>query len=43
MNRESFSWRGYTKMVCNRVSTVYDSSVPELCGCPPADWPGWRQ
>ena len=43
MNRESFSWRGYTKMVCNRVNTVYDSSVPELCGCPPANWPGWRQ
>ena len=43
MNRESFSWRGYTKMVCNRLSTVYDSSVPELCGCPPTDWPGWRQ
>jgi hypothetical protein len=43
MNRESFSWRGYTKMVCNRLSTVYDSSVPELCGCPPADWCGWRQ
>jgi hypothetical protein len=43
MNRESFSWRGYTKMVCNRLSTIYDSSVPELCGCPPADWCGWRQ
>jgi hypothetical protein len=43
MNRESFSWRGYTKMVCSRLSTIYDSSVPELCGCPPTDWPGWRQ
>jgi hypothetical protein len=43
MNRESFSWRGYTKMVCNRLSTIYDSSVPELSGCPPSDWCGWRQ
>jgi hypothetical protein len=30
-------------MICNRLSTVYDSSVPELCGCPPTDWCGWRQ
>jgi hypothetical protein len=38
----NFSWRGYTRMVCTRLATVYDPSVPELCGCPPAAWPGWR-
>jgi hypothetical protein len=43
MNRESFSWRGYTRMVCDRLNTVYDTSVPFLCGCPPQTWPGWRQ
>ena len=43
MNRESFSWRGYARMVCNRLSTIYDPSVPTLCGCPPPTWPGWRQ
>ncbi|NBP66288.1 MAG: hypothetical protein EBU66_16760 [Bacteroidetes bacterium] len=43
MNRESFSWRGYARMICNRISTIYDPSVPTLCGCPPPTWPGWRQ
>jgi hypothetical protein len=37
-----FSWRGYARMVCNRLATNYDPSVPELCGCPPPTWPGWR-
>jgi len=39
---QGFSWRGYAKMVCNRLGTVYDTSVPELCGCPPPTWVGWR-
>ena len=43
MNRESFSWRGYTQMVCDRLNTIYDTSIPFLCGCPPQTWPGWRQ
>lgn len=43
MKQESFSWRGYTRMVCGRLNTVYDTSVPFLCGCPPQTWPGWRQ
>jgi hypothetical protein len=38
----NFSWRGYTRMVCTRLATVYDPSVPELCGCPPSAWPGWK-
>jgi hypothetical protein len=37
-----FSWRGYSRMVCNRLSTVYDPGIPELCGCPPPTWAGWR-
>lgn len=42
VRQDNFSWRGYTKMVCTRLSTVYDPSVPELCGCPPPSWIGWR-
>ena len=38
-----FSWRGYSKMVCTRLQTTMDSGLPELCGCPPVSWPGWRQ
>jgi hypothetical protein len=43
MKQESFSWRGYTRMICGRLNTVYDTSVPFLCGCPPQTWPGWKQ
>ena len=42
MAKENFSWRGYTRMVCTRLATVYDPSIPELCGCPPPSWIGWR-
>ena len=38
----NFSWRGYTKMVCSRISTLYDTGAPEACGCPPLTWSGWR-
>jgi hypothetical protein len=38
----NFSWRGYARMVCTRIGTIYDSGVPEMCGCPPPTWPGWR-
>lgn len=40
---DDFSWRGYTKMVCTRLQTTTDTGLPELCGCPPVGWPGWRQ
>jgi len=43
MRQESFSWRGHTRMVCDRLNTVYDTSIPFLCGCPPQTWPGWRK
>ena len=39
---ETFSFRGYAKMICNRLSTNYDPGIPELCGCPPPNWHGWR-
>ena len=42
MKRDGFSWRGHSKMICNRLGTIYDTSVPELCGCPPPTWAGWR-
>ncbi len=37
-----FSWRGYAKMICQRLMTTMDPSLPETCGCPKMDWPGWR-
>ncbi len=37
-----FSWRGYAKMICNRLQTDYYTGVPEACGCPPMSWPGWK-
>jgi hypothetical protein len=40
---QDFSWRGYSKMVCTRLQTTTDTGLPELCGCPPVGWPGWRQ
>lgn len=40
---DDFSWRGYTKMVCTRLQTTTDTGLPELVGCPPVGWPGWRQ
>ena len=38
----SFSWRGYARMICHRLTTNYDAGVPSACGCPPASWPGWK-
>ena len=40
--RDGFSWRGYTRMVCARLGTIYEPGIPELCGCPPPTWPGWK-
>jgi len=38
----NFSYRGYAKMVCSRLETIYDPGVPQLCGCPPPTWSGWK-
>jgi hypothetical protein len=43
MKKESFSWRGHARMICTRLNTIYDPSIPVLCGCPPPAWPGWKQ
>ena len=40
---KDFSWRGYAKMVCTRLQSTTDSALPEACGCPPAEWAGWKQ
>jgi hypothetical protein len=37
-----FSWRGHARMVCTRLLTTPDPGLPETCGCPPLNWPGWR-
>uniref|UniRef100_A0A6C0JVA7 Uncharacterized protein n=1 Tax=viral metagenome TaxID=1070528 RepID=A0A6C0JVA7_9ZZZZ len=39
---ENFSFRGYARMICSRLGTNYDPGIPDLCGCPPPTWPGWR-
>ena len=40
---QDFSWRGYAKMVCTRLETTTNTGLPEVCGCPPVGWAGWRQ
>ena len=37
-----YSWRGNARMVCTRLQSSFNTALPELCGCPPMDWPGWR-
>ena len=37
-----FSWKGYARMMCNRLQATMDPALPETCGCPPMDWKGWR-
>ena len=37
-----YSWRGNARMVCTRLLTTPDPGLPEICGCPPLEWPGWR-
>ena len=39
---DDFSWRGYARMMCTRLQATMDPHLPVLCGCPPMDWPGWR-
>ena len=40
-NAPGGSWRGYTRMICTRLSTTTDPGLPEMCGCPPDSWRGW--
>lgn len=39
---DDFSWRGYTKMICNRLKATPDPGLPESCGCPADSWQGWN-
>ena len=39
---QDYSWRGNARMVCTRLLTTPDPGLPETCGCPPLNWPGWR-
>ena len=39
---DTFSWRGYAKMICSRLGTSHDPGLPGTCGCPPLTWSGWR-
>jgi hypothetical protein len=39
---QEFSWRGHVQMVCNRLLTTPDPGLPEVCGCPPLSWSGWK-
>jgi hypothetical protein len=39
---KEFSWKGYARMICNRLQATLDPALPETCGCPPMDWKGWR-
>ncbi len=38
----NFSWRGYARMICNRLQTHYYTGTDVACGCPPINWPGWN-
>jgi len=38
----SYSWRGYTQMLCSRLNTTPDPGLAVSVGCPPNNWPGWR-
>lgn len=39
---DDFSWKGYARMICTRLQATMDPNMPVACGCPPMDWPGWR-
>ena len=38
----TFSWKGYTKMICTRLQAVDMNRTDEMCGCPPSTWKGWN-
>jgi hypothetical protein len=39
---DDFSYRGYAQMLCTRALADADPGYGLLIGCPPLDWPGWR-
>jgi len=38
-----FSWRGYTRMICSRLNASMDPGLGVTVGCPPENWPGWKE
>ena len=38
----TFSWKGYTRMICTRLQAVDMNRTDEMCGCPPSTWKGWN-
>lgn len=38
----SFSWKGFTQMVCTRLQATDSFKMDEMCGCPPKSWKGWN-
>jgi hypothetical protein len=38
----NFSWKGYTQMLCTRLTASYDTGLAVACGCPPIEWLGWQ-
>ena len=39
---DSFSWRGYTQMMCARLNTTMDPGLATTVGCPSQSWSGWK-
>lgn len=39
---DSFSWRGYTQMMCMRLNSTMDPGLAVTVGCPPQSWSGWK-
>ena len=39
---DDFSYRGYAQMICTRAQADADPGYGLLIGCPPLNWPGWR-
>lgn len=38
----SFSWKGFTQMICTRLQATDSYAMDEMCGCPPRSWKGWN-
>jgi hypothetical protein len=37
-----FDWKGYSRMICTRLESSFDTGLAVACGCPPHDWQGWQ-
>ncbi len=39
---KDYSWRGHAQMMCMRLNSTMDPGLATTVGCPPQDWPGWK-